>query len=150
LEEKQYREHPILSIISVTPTHTHTHTHTLRHSPTPTSTPTPTPTPTHTHPPTHIQTFTYTHTYTHSHTYTFTYTLGIKYTITVFHRTPTNFTRNVHNSIRTVQVLRYELGQKYNTHHDYGREDKAKPCGPRVLTFFLYLSDVEEGERILL
>lgn len=43
------------------------------------------------------------------------------------------------------QVLRYDLGQKYNTHHDYGSEDKSKVCGPRILTFFLYLSDVEEG-----
>lgn len=43
------------------------------------------------------------------------------------------------------QVLRYELGQKYVTHHDYGSEEKALACGPRILTFFLYLSDVEEG-----
>jgi prolyl 4-hydroxylase len=42
-------------------------------------------------------------------------------------------------------VLRYELGQKYNTHHDYGSDDRHLACGPRVLTFFLYLSDVEEG-----
>ena len=44
-----------------------------------------------------------------------------------------------------VKVLRYEVGQKYITHHDYGAEDNSKPCGPRILTFFLYLSDVEEG-----
>ena len=31
------------------------------------------------------------------------------------------------------------------THHDYGIDDVAKACGPRILTFFLYLSDVEEG-----
>lgn len=31
------------------------------------------------------------------------------------------------------------------THHDFGQEDNTKPCGPRILTFFLYLSDVEEG-----
>lgn len=43
------------------------------------------------------------------------------------------------------QVLRYEIGQKYNAHHDYGVEDVGKACGPRILTFFLYLSDVEEG-----
>lgn len=30
-------------------------------------------------------------------------------------------------------------------HHDYGREDVGLACGPRILTFFLYLSDVEEG-----
>ena len=43
------------------------------------------------------------------------------------------------------QVLRYEKGQKYVTHHDYGHEEVALACGPRILTFFLYLSDVEEG-----
>jgi prolyl 4-hydroxylase len=44
-----------------------------------------------------------------------------------------------------VQVLKYELGQKYTVHHDYGAEDIHLACGPRILTFFLYLSDVEEG-----
>lgn len=36
--------------------------------------------------------------------------------------------------------MRYELNQKYNVHHDYGEEDILLPCGPRILTFFLYLS----------
>ena len=43
------------------------------------------------------------------------------------------------------QVLRYLPGQYYRTHHDYGVSQKSLACGPRVLTFFLYLSDVEEG-----
>lgn len=43
------------------------------------------------------------------------------------------------------QVLKYAVGQRYNTHHDYGKEDVQLACGPRILTFFLYLSDVEEG-----
>lgn len=43
------------------------------------------------------------------------------------------------------QILRYELGQKYMVHHDSSAEDNLLACGPRVLTFFLYLSDVEEG-----
>ena len=43
------------------------------------------------------------------------------------------------------QVLKYETGQKYNVHHDYGAEDVKLACGPRILTFFFYLSDVEEG-----
>ena len=42
-------------------------------------------------------------------------------------------------------MLKYETGQKYNVHHDYGKEDVGLACGPRILTFFLYLSDVEEG-----
>lgn len=45
----------------------------------------------------------------------------------------------------SLQVLQYDKGQKYVVHHDYGADDLQKPCGPRILTFFLYLSDVEEG-----
>jgi prolyl 4-hydroxylase len=44
------------------------------------------------------------------------------------------------------QILRYEPGQFYGVHHDNGGgREELKPAGPRVLTFFLYLSDVEEG-----
>ena len=43
------------------------------------------------------------------------------------------------------QILRYEKGQKYDVHHDMGKSDVEMPSGPRILTFFLYLSDVEEG-----
>ncbi|CAM9333611.1 unnamed protein product, partial [Ectocarpus fasciculatus] len=43
------------------------------------------------------------------------------------------------------QILRYENGQKYNAHHDSSMSQYQLPCGPRVLTFYLYLSDVEEG-----
>jgi len=43
------------------------------------------------------------------------------------------------------QVLQYENGQFYQVHHDFGGDDNKLPCGPRILTFFLYLSDVEEG-----
>lgn len=42
-------------------------------------------------------------------------------------------------------MLQYELGQAYNAHHDMSPLDSGLACGPRVLTFFLYLSDVEEG-----
>ncbi|CAE7847035.1 P4H5, partial [Symbiodinium microadriaticum] len=48
-------------------------------------------------------------------------------------------------NFESFQVLRYELGQKYNPHHDTGFGQFRLPCGPRILTFFLYLSDVEEG-----
>lgn len=42
------------------------------------------------------------------------------------------------------QVLQYKAGQFYNTHHDdAGGEETI--AGPRILTFFLYLSDVDEG-----
>ena len=43
------------------------------------------------------------------------------------------------------QVLRYTHGQQYRAHHDMSGGDNQLPCGPRIYTFFLYLSDVEEG-----
>ena len=43
------------------------------------------------------------------------------------------------------QVLKYDISQKYNTHHDSSEMQKRLACGPRIMTFFLYLSDVEEG-----
>jgi len=43
------------------------------------------------------------------------------------------------------QILRYEEGQFYNVHHDYIPEDDDRPNGVRILTFFMYLSDVTEG-----
>lgn len=43
------------------------------------------------------------------------------------------------------QILRYETGQHYTTHHDTSAEDFQILPGPRILTLFLYLSDVEEG-----
>lgn len=43
------------------------------------------------------------------------------------------------------QVLKYEAGQRYQAHHDMTPQQNELACGPRVLTFFLYLSDVEEG-----
>merc|ERR1711957_434100 len=39
----------------------------------------------------------------------------------------------------------YEEGQFYATHHDAAATRESNPSGPRILTFFLYLSDVEEG-----
>lgn len=43
------------------------------------------------------------------------------------------------------QLLKYGKGEKYITHHDYSFEELRLACGPRILTVFLYLSDVEEG-----
>ena len=43
------------------------------------------------------------------------------------------------------QILRYEETQRYTSHHDYIPHHKDLPGGVRILTFFLYLSDVEEG-----
>jgi prolyl 4-hydroxylase len=44
-----------------------------------------------------------------------------------------------------MQLLRYEAGQFYNTHNDYVEYQVYRPCGVRILTFYMYLSDVEEG-----
>jgi len=43
------------------------------------------------------------------------------------------------------QILRYELDQFYKQHHDFILHQVDRNPGPRILTFFLYLSDVEEG-----
>lgn len=44
-----------------------------------------------------------------------------------------------------IQVLRYEPGQYYRTHHDASNTQRLSPAGMRILTLFLYFSDVEEG-----
>mmetsp|Transcript_23701 Transcript_23701/g.56124 ORF Transcript_23701/g.56124 Transcript_23701/m.56124 type:complete len:473 (-) Transcript_23701:1027-2445(-) len=49
------------------------------------------------------------------------------------------------NHSEDFQILKYEPGQFYRQHHDYIEHQRDRRCGPRVLTFFLYLSDVEEG-----
>lgn len=64
--------------------------------------------------------------------------------------------KRIHERIMTVtgiktnhsedfQMLRYEPGQFYRRHHDYIEMQADRRCGPRILTFFLYLNDVEEG-----
>mmetsp|Transcript_62118 Transcript_62118/g.138387 ORF Transcript_62118/g.138387 Transcript_62118/m.138387 type:complete len:168 (-) Transcript_62118:441-944(-) len=44
-----------------------------------------------------------------------------------------------------LQLLQYETGQYYRTHHDFIPQHLDFPIGPRLLTMFLYLSDVEAG-----
>lgn len=44
-----------------------------------------------------------------------------------------------------LQLLRYQVGEYYNEHHDFVVHHMQRPQGPRILTFFLYLNDVEEG-----
>lgn len=44
-----------------------------------------------------------------------------------------------------LQMLRYEPGQYYNSHHDYIGHHLVRQQGPRILTFYLYLNDVEAG-----
>lgn len=44
-----------------------------------------------------------------------------------------------------LQLLRYEESQFYNTHNDYIPFQLDRQCGVRILTFYFYLNDVEEG-----
>ncbi|CAH9118127.1 unnamed protein product [Cuscuta europaea] len=45
-----------------------------------------------------------------------------------------------------LQVLHYEVGQKYEPHFDYFLDDfNTKNGGQRIATLLMYLSDVEEG-----
>lgn len=38
-----------------------------------------------------------------------------------------------------------KVGQYYESHHDFTLSHLLMPCGPRLYTFFLYLSNVTEG-----
>jgi prolyl 4-hydroxylase len=62
----------------------------------------------------------------------------------VIHRIE-DITNIPYDNSESFQILRYEPGQKYSAHHDSSDAQYSLPCGPRVLTFFLYLSDVDEG-----
>jgi prolyl 4-hydroxylase len=44
-----------------------------------------------------------------------------------------------------LQILQYKEGQFYGEHHDYDPRHLQQQCGPRILTLFLYLNDVDEG-----
>ncbi|CAL9165001.1 probable prolyl 4-hydroxylase 3 [Musa acuminata AAA Group] len=45
-----------------------------------------------------------------------------------------------------LQVLHYEVGQKYEPHYDYFNDEfNTKNGGQRIATLLMYLSDVEEG-----
>ena len=51
------------------------------------------------------------------------------------------------SSVRTseyMQIVKYTEGQFYRAHHDQNSAS-ATPQGPRVLTFFMYLNQPEEG-----
>jgi len=44
-----------------------------------------------------------------------------------------------------LQLLHYDVGQYYHSHHDYIDFHNQRPMGVRILTAFLYLNDVEGG-----
>ncbi len=56
-----------------------------------------------------------------------------------------NITQIPDKNTEYLQLLRYEVGQFYQTHHDYIEFDADRQNGVRILTVFLYLNDVEAG-----
>ncbi len=44
-----------------------------------------------------------------------------------------------------LQLLRYEKDEFYQTHNDFIPYQVDRQCGPRIMTFYMYLNDVEEG-----
>ena len=44
-----------------------------------------------------------------------------------------------------LQMLKYEVGEYYQTHHDYIPHLKDRQQGARIMTVYMYLNDVEEG-----
>ena len=44
-----------------------------------------------------------------------------------------------------LQLLRYEQDEFYQTHNDYIPHQKERQGGVRILTFYMYLNEVEEG-----
>ncbi len=55
------------------------------------------------------------------------------------------FVRIPRSNFENFQVLKYGVGERYAAHHDFGASQRRLASGPRILTFFLYLSDVDEG-----
>eukprot|EP00035_Acanthoeca_spectabilis_P004374 m.102746 g.102746 ORF g.102746 m.102746 type:complete len:430 (-) comp12548_c0_seq4:3008-4297(-) len=47
--------------------------------------------------------------------------------------------------MESLQVLKYQVGQYYNTHHDTITDQITMMSGPRMLTAFIYFNEVEGG-----
>jgi len=56
-----------------------------------------------------------------------------------------NLTSIPEDNSEALQLLQYFPGQYYHTHHDFIPLDLTRKQGPRILTVFLYLNDVEAG-----
>ena len=57
----------------------------------------------------------------------------------------TKLTGIPYDNYEPLQLVHYKEGQKYNKHHDLTVVHDKMPFGPRILTIFLYLNDVEDG-----
>jgi prolyl 4-hydroxylase len=56
-----------------------------------------------------------------------------------------NITKIPETNSEDLQLLRYNPGEFYETHHDFLEHSTTRQSGPRLITFFLYLNEVEEG-----
>lgn len=63
--------------------------------------------------------------------------IGVEYIYDIIEEI-TNIKRNHYEQI---QVLKYEIGEHYYSHHDFIDIQYDMPCGPRILTLFIYLND---------
>jgi prolyl 4-hydroxylase len=57
----------------------------------------------------------------------------------------TNITKIPETNSEYLQMLKYNPGEFYKTHHDYLAYGDTRQTGARLITVFLYLNDVEEG-----
>jgi prolyl 4-hydroxylase len=57
----------------------------------------------------------------------------------------TNITFLPEENSEFLQLLKYEEGEYYRTHHDYIEFQRDRQPGVRILTIFLYLNEVEAG-----
>nr|GMC57449.1 probable prolyl 4-hydroxylase 8 [Ipomoea batatas]GMC62597.1 probable prolyl 4-hydroxylase 8 [Ipomoea batatas] len=73
-------------------------------------------------------------------------TRGGDQVITNIEKRISHFTHIPVENGESLQVLHYEVGQKYEPHYDYFADEfNIKNGGQRVATLLMYLSDVEEG-----
>lgn len=56
-----------------------------------------------------------------------------------------NITGIPETNSENLQLLRYNEDQYYHTHNDYIEYQAERPCGVRLMTFYVYLNDVESG-----
>ena len=49
------------------------------------------------------------------------------------------------DNYEALQLLKYEVGQYYWAHNDFIEYHNEQAHGPRLLTFFIYFNEVEEG-----
>jgi prolyl 4-hydroxylase len=59
-----------------------------------------------------------------------------------------NLTGIPHENTEYLEILKYETGGHYERHHDMIATQGPERCGNRILTFYLFLSDVEEGGQL--